>query len=174
MLFLFLCCSDRPNIVIAGRTLKPFAEDMWRRISFEPETQTTEVQPTQFLVCKPAGRCVLTTVVPSEGKFHSSGEPLLSLREHRRILEHVPSQKGNACFAQLLAPVALEGELRVGDLMKLYEKKHHVYEPAEGKEPEADRELVEKQKKEVREAEAATEAGSSSSFSLSKKDKKDQ
>ena len=162
--------------MIAGRVLKPFAEDLWKRISFQPEDTAagSDVQPTQFLVCKPAGRCVLTTVVPSEGKFHPSGEPLLSLREHRRILEHVPSQKGNACFAQLLAPVSLEGELRVGDVMKLYEKKLHVYDPAEGKEPEIDRELVEKQKKEVREAAEAKQHATSSTTSTSSTSKKNQ
>ena len=198
----------RPNIVVAGPNLKPFAEDFWRRISIGPEapvdptspagvalaaaaalrdaqalsrlkrkaataaaqaadralsSQPSTLPPIQpgqgvdFHVVKAAPRCILTTVIPSEGRFHPSGEPLLALREHRRILEHIPSQKGGAFFAQHCTPAASEGgsgglligaTIRVGDAVRVRERKMHAFDPVAGMEAEVDREAVAEQNQE--------------------------
>ena len=153
----------RPNIVVGGPSLKAWAEDYWRRIRVIPipvrgsklkrggssSSQTAAALAkdgaVDFFVAKAAARCVLTTVVPSEGRFHPSGEPLLSLREHRKVMEHVPSQKGGAFFAQHLAPLSAQGAIRVGDVLSVLEYRSHIYDPAPGMEPEQDRELVQQQ-----------------------------
>jgi len=121
--------SFRPNIVIDGGLLDGFEEDTWMKIQIgDDESQT-------FWVAKPCDRCVLTTVEPSTGKRHQTGEPLISLRENRKgssMEPDLPLFKNSVFFGQNLLPCSASGRIRVGDVVRVIERRKHFIEFAPG------------------------------------------
>jgi len=90
----------RPNIIIDGsyKELKPWEEDEWKSIqiggtinddssnsSSSSSSSFSASQPLTLSISKPCSRCILTTVVPSTGQRHPTGEPLISMRKYRKI-----------------------------------------------------------------------------------------
>ena len=74
----------RPNIVIEG-CQKPFEEDDWKLISFQPKTTTTistSVEAIDFFVAKSCARCTIITVDQSSAQ-RTKGEPLRTLAGYR-------------------------------------------------------------------------------------------
>jgi uncharacterized protein YcbX len=80
----------RPNIVVSGRELPAWSEDLWRSFDTYAEVAHEGQQKAQpsasFFVVKPCARCIMTTLVWPLGARSAVGEPLRSLREHRKIL----------------------------------------------------------------------------------------
>ena len=78
----------RPNIVVSGGGVKAWDEDYWRtlEISRTDGSVSSGTPGLRFAASKPCARCVLTTVIPGKGTRHTTGEPLASLRAHRKIL----------------------------------------------------------------------------------------
>ncbi len=125
----------RPNIVVAGGGLQPWEEDYWRTLEISAADSTSAPSGTttpglRFSASKPCGRCVLTTVVPGTGQRHPTGEPLLSLRAHRQILAGISggSMDEEAIFGQNLIQLQQNGRMRVGDLVRIVEKKPTKHE----------------------------------------------
>lgn len=129
----------RPSIVVDGH-IHAFDEDTWKKIIFRKPKKVDQINDTTsssssssseqtFWVAKACPRCILTTVDPSVGKFHPSGEPLLSLREHRRIFSNIPSEKDSAMFGQFLLQCQTKGEIEVGDEIEVIQFKPHVHDP---------------------------------------------
>ncbi len=86
----------RPNLVVDGEGLEPFAEDAWRRL---------RIGEVEYRFAEHCDRCVLTTVDPqtrARGK-----EPLRSLARHRRW-------DGKVWFGVRVTPVGT-GSVAVGD-----------------------------------------------------------
>lgn len=86
----------RPNLVVDGEDLEPFAEDGWRRL---------RIGEVEYRFAEHCDRCVLTTVDPqtrARGK-----EPLRSLARHRRW-------DGKVWFGVRVTPVGT-GSVAVGD-----------------------------------------------------------
>lgn len=86
----------RPNLVVAGDDVEPFAEDSWRRL---------RIGGVEYRFAEHCDRCVLTTVDPqtrARGK-----EPLRSLARHRRW-------DGKVWFGVRVTPVGT-GRVAVGD-----------------------------------------------------------
>lgn len=131
----------RPNIVVAGAEAGPWAEDHWRSIEIGgASAEEGEKKPAcRFFVAKPCGRCVLTTIVPGTGLRHPTGEPLLSLREHRMIFkgreEAVGENVESAVFGQNLVQMQPSGSVRVGDAVRVTDTKRDTIEFVPGKQP---------------------------------------
>ncbi|MFM8360508.1 MAG: MOSC domain-containing protein [Verrucomicrobiota bacterium] len=87
----------RPNLVVAGRGLDPFAEDGWRRV---------RIGRLEFDVVKPCERCVVTTMDQEDGAIPEPGEPLATLAGFRR-------GDGPVIFGQNVIHRG-HGEIRVG------------------------------------------------------------
>jgi uncharacterized protein YcbX len=147
----------RPNIVLRNAVGGAWKEDFWRRIRIGPEARGADGGRTlrdahkagelssEFWVAKAAPRCILTTVIPEEGRFHPSGEPLLSLRSHRKVLPHIPSQSDGAFFGQLLMPLKSTGSVRVGDRVTVTAAREKMFDPVREKVQEQDKQAVEEQ-----------------------------
>ena len=93
----------RPNLVVAGSAA--FEEDTWKRI---------RIGATEFHVVKPCARCVITTVDQEKGE--KGKEPLKTLSEYR-------NQNGNVLFGQNLIAETAGGTVRVGDDVKILERR---------------------------------------------------
>lgn len=99
----------RPNIVVAGDGLAPFAEDGWRVLRVRRTGAT-------FRVAKPCARCAITTLDPETGAARGP-EPLRTLAAYRR------TEDGKVLFAQNVLP-DWQGEpldLRIGDRLDILE-----------------------------------------------------
>lgn len=92
----------RPNVVVDGDGLEPFAEDGWKRI---------RIGAVEFDVVKPCTRCVMTTTDQTTAEIPEPGEPLATLATFRRW-------EGQVIFAQNIVHRAT-GCLRVGDAVTL-------------------------------------------------------
>jgi uncharacterized protein YcbX len=90
----------RPNVVLAGDDMAPYAEDAWRTLRIGEGDDAVTLR-----LVKPCARCVVTTVDPSNGA--TGREPLRTLAEYRR-------RDGKVMFAQN-ALVRGAGTVRVGD-----------------------------------------------------------
>ena len=88
----------RPNVVVSGGGLEPFAEDGWKRI---------RIGAVEFDVVKPCTRCVMTTTDQTTAAIPEPGEPLATLATFRRW-------EGQVIFAQNLVHRGT-GRIRVGD-----------------------------------------------------------
>jgi uncharacterized protein YcbX len=88
----------RPNLVVTGTPLEPFAEDGWRRI---------RIGSVEFDVVKPCTRCVITTTDQPTATIPEPGEPLATLATFRRW-------EGQVIFAQNLVHRG-HGTLKLGD-----------------------------------------------------------
>lgn len=121
----------RPNIVLAGGGIQPFEEDYWRHVSMGGGTAAGSSDVCSFVVAKPCTRCVLTTVVPGTGERHPSGEPLISMRAHRKILGGVDGMEEEVVFGQNLVQLrSANGRLRVGDPVFVTQRKPTPFERA--------------------------------------------
>lgn len=116
----------RPNIVVDGGNLRAWAEDKWRCIQVGPDVAN------QFWVSKPCERCIMTTVVPETGERHPSGEPLISLRQHRKMLAHIPHFATTVFFGQNLIHRVDRGRIAVGDRVTIVDCKPSEFEFAPG------------------------------------------
>lgn len=94
----------RPSVVVAGSD--SFAEDGWQRIA---------IGETEFHAVKLCVRCSITTVDQAEGVFRGP-EPLKTLATFRRIEQ-------NVAFGAYFRPQFFGGKLRVGDELRLLERK---------------------------------------------------
>lgn len=92
----------RPNLVVAGRGLAPFAEDGWRRL---------RIGDLEFDVVKPCERCVVTTTDQEHGTIPEPGEPLATLAGFRRVA-------GPLIFGQNVIHHG-PGEIRVGQSVEV-------------------------------------------------------
>lgn len=92
----------RPNLVVAGPGLAPFAEDGWRRL---------RIGPVEFEVVKPCERCVVTTTDQESGLRPEPGEPLATLAEFRR-------HETKVLFGQNLVHRG-SGEIEVGQAVEV-------------------------------------------------------
>lgn len=92
----------RPNVVIQGDELEPFAEDNWEFVSIG------DVRYRRTEVCD---RCVMTTI---DGEtLHTGKEPIRTLARHRKW-------DGKTWFGIRLVPLGLEvdrGNLSVADVV---------------------------------------------------------
>jgi uncharacterized protein YcbX len=121
----------RPNIVVAGGGIAAFEEDYWRHVSMGGGTSAGSSDVCSFVVAKPCTRCVLTTVVPSTGERHPTGEPLMSLRAHRKILGDFAGMEEEVVFGQNLVQLgSANGMLRVGDPVFVTKRKPTPFEQA--------------------------------------------
>jgi uncharacterized protein YcbX len=94
----------RPNVVLAGDGMAPFAEDAWRTLRVGEHDDAVTLR-----LVKPCARCVVTTVDPATGA--TGREPLRTLAEYRR-------RDGKVLFAQN-ALVRRGGTVRVGDAVRV-------------------------------------------------------
>lgn len=86
----------RPNVIVDGADLDPFAEDDWRRV---------RIGDLDYRFADRCDRCVLTTIDPvSLDRGH---EPIRTLAQHRRW-------RGKTWFGIWLVPLD-SGRIRVGD-----------------------------------------------------------
>lgn len=90
----------RPNVVLAGDGLAPYAEDGWRALRLGDGDRAVTLR-----LVKPCGRCVVTTVDPATGV--AGHEPLRTLAGYRK-------RGSKVLFAQN-ALVRAGGEVRVHD-----------------------------------------------------------
>jgi uncharacterized protein YcbX len=86
----------RPNIVVDGEELEPFAEDRWTRV---------RIGDVDFRFGECCDRCVLTTIDPET--LTGGKEPIRTLAKHRRW-------DGKVWFGVRLIPIG-PGTLSVGD-----------------------------------------------------------
>ncbi|MDX2304183.1 MAG: MOSC domain-containing protein [Microscillaceae bacterium] len=89
----------RPNLVVTG--VEPYAEDQWHRIT---------IGEVEFLVAKPCGRCIMTTIDQEAGTV-SGKDPLKTLSEYRKFGKKV-------CFGQNLIQLR-QGQIQVGDTVEI-------------------------------------------------------
>ena len=94
----------RPSVVVAGSTA--FGEDSWQRIS---------IGHTECHAVKLCVRCAITTVDQADGAFRGP-EPLKTLATFRRIEQ-------NVAFGAYFRPQTAGAKLRVGDEIKVLERK---------------------------------------------------
>jgi uncharacterized protein YcbX len=94
----------RPSVVVASSA--PFEEDGWQHIS---------IGETEFHAVKLCVRCSITTVDQAEGEFRGP-EPLKTLATFRRIEQ-------NVAFGAYFRPQLAGGKLRIGDELKVLERK---------------------------------------------------
>ncbi len=86
----------RPNVVVAGDDVEPFAEDSWLRV---------RVGDVELRMSEPCDRCAVIGIDPATGE--RGHEPLRTLATHRR-------RDGKVWFGIRLVPVN-GGRVRVGD-----------------------------------------------------------
>ncbi|MCJ1485492.1 hypothetical protein MMC06_005666 [Schaereria dolodes] len=106
------CQQFRPNIIVEGPPA--YAEDAWKRVrigGFE-----------HHVVCRTA-RCMLPNVDQVTGDRHPS-EPDRTLRSFRCIDEGAGK---NACLGMMMVPVTENGNVRIGDRVKVLETGDHLY-----------------------------------------------
>jgi uncharacterized protein YcbX len=94
----------RPSVVVGGSNA--FEEDEWQRIA---------MGETEFTAVKQCVRCAITTIDQAEGEFRGP-EPLKTLATFRRLEQ-------NVAFGAYFRPLNSGGKLRVGDEMKVLERK---------------------------------------------------
>lgn len=94
----------RPSVVVAGSD--PFEEDEWQRVS---------IGNTEFDAVKQCVRCAITTIDQAQGEFRGP-EPLKTLATFRRLEQ-------NVAFGAYFRPVAAGARIRVGDELKVLERK---------------------------------------------------
>lgn len=87
----------RPNLVIAGAPA--WAEDEWKVI---------RIGKVVFDVARPCSRCIFTTISPTRGEKHPSGEPLRTLQAFRS------AANGDVDFGLNLIPRSA-GMIQTGD-----------------------------------------------------------
>lgn len=86
----------RPNAVVDGAGLAPFAEDAWRSVRLGEVT---------YRITEPCDRCVMTTLDPATTR--AGKEPIRTMARHRRW-------EGKTWFGMRLIPTST-GRLAVGD-----------------------------------------------------------
>ena len=86
----------RPNVVVDGAAIEPFAEDGWERVT---------IGSVPFRFAERCDRCVLTTIDP-DTRAHGK-EPIRTLSRHRRA-------DGKVWFGVRLIPLAT-GTIRLDD-----------------------------------------------------------
>lgn len=86
----------RPNLVVGGRDVEPFAEDAWQRV---------RVGEVEMRVSEACDRCAVVNLDPVNGA--RGHEPLRTLAAHRR-------RDGKVWFGVRLVPVTT-GTVHVGD-----------------------------------------------------------
>ncbi|KXK04775.1 MAG: hypothetical protein UZ17_ACD001000778 [Acidobacteria bacterium OLB17] len=94
----------RPNFVVKGS--EPYEEDRWQEFRIGANT---------FYGVKLKGRCVVTTIDPSQGKFDGK-DPLKTLSEYRSA---VLNGKRGAFFGQNLIAENASGTISVGDKVEV-------------------------------------------------------
>lgn len=102
----------RPNLVISGASA--WAEDSWSSL---------RIGEIIFDVPKPCSRCIFTTVSPSRGQKHPSGEPLATLQRFRTAQDN----SGDVDFGLNLI-ARNSGIIRTGDeveILTLREPRHY-------------------------------------------------
>jgi hypothetical protein len=95
----------RPNVVV--QTTEPYVEDTWHRV---------KVGENIFHMCKLCGRCTVPNI------NHDTGEkevfPVLkTLMKYRRI---DPTQKYQACFGRMAAPILLDKTIQIGQEVSVF------------------------------------------------------
>ncbi|KAI0036616.1 MOSC N-terminal beta barrel domain-containing protein [Vararia minispora EC-137] len=102
----------RPNIVTRGSG-KPFAEDMWRKITIAPPSSPEDA--LAFDLVSKCGRCMLPNVDPRTGQRNMS-VPSKPLGKFRKGLD--PANLDYSCFGCNAVPQG-SGVLRVGDIVSV-------------------------------------------------------
>lgn len=91
----------RPNFVVDGPNLQPYAEDSWEWV---------KVGNAVFRNVKECTRCIMTTINPENGMRSSDMEPLKTLKQYR--LSNGP---GNLPVMGINLEVKRTGSIKVGD-----------------------------------------------------------
>jgi len=98
----------RPNVVVEGEGLEPYAEDGWAALR-APDGLTLHL-------VKPCARCPIPTVDPQTGVPDPDGEPLRTLSSYRR------GPDGRVHFGQNAIHEPKAGTLRVGQTLVVVPK----------------------------------------------------
>jgi len=107
----------RPNIVLKGKSLKPFEEDTWKVIV---------IGNTIFAIVKACPRCKQSCTDQATGVVNS--EPLAIMASFRRSSGDSPSN-GSVFFAQNAIPIGRldDKTIKVGDSVRILERGDPVY-----------------------------------------------
>jgi len=107
----------RPNIVVKGKSLKPFEEDRWKVIA---------IGDVVFAIVKACPRCKQSCTDQTTGAV--SDEPLATMKTFRRSSGDSPPG-GDVFFAQNAIPIGrLKGKtIRVGDPVRILETGDPVF-----------------------------------------------
>jgi hypothetical protein len=126
----------RPNIVVTAEGLSAWNEDGWRNIMIGQ-------QP--FVAVRPCSRCTIPTIDVKTAKKSPFGEPLQTLRKHRKLVDEYVSFShiiitsahsldwfGCPCpidvnssvyFGQHLVQMSIGGRVSIGDEIKIQSRK---------------------------------------------------
>ena len=100
----------RPNVVVDG--LFPWMEDT---VGLTFSWTDANGRRGKFFINKPCDRCKVTTVVPEDGVFSTTGEPLATLGTFRRLNNNAEVYFG----ANMLVVGDPDAVLRVGDVLRV-------------------------------------------------------
>jgi len=109
----------RPNIVVRGKSLKPFEEDRWKVVA---------IGNVVFAIVKACPRCKQSCTNQVTGEVSPQMEPVETMKSFRRASGNGP-ENGAVFFAQNAIPIGtLEGKtLLVGDSVRVLERGDPVY-----------------------------------------------
>ena len=98
----------RPNIVIEGETIKPYAEDNWDWVKIGDTVLRYQIV---------SSRCAFTTIDPEKAKYAKNFEPLKTLRTYRPGSEY----QGASLYPNFGAYFSIfsRGTVSVGDVVYL-------------------------------------------------------
>lgn len=100
----FTINNFRPNIVIEGENIEPYAEDNWDWIKI------SDVVIRNVVACP---RCAITTIDPDTAKYSKDYEPIKTMRKYRPM---IPFGTGSPSpIMGVLACIYNEGLIKLGD-----------------------------------------------------------
>jgi len=109
----------RPNIVIRGKSLKPFEEDTWKIVL---------IGEILFGIVKACPRCKQSCTDQTTGQVSPDNEPVKTMKSFRRAKVNQPDG-GSVFFAQNAIPLGrMEGRtINVGDVVTVIQRGDPVY-----------------------------------------------